>query len=118
MAYLENITFPPTRLDVVAETLRISHKLACECGDEYAIVSYDLAIAKPALQIQYAEQPQYDNVFVMFAAFHIEIAYQGHFVLLGYLLDGSGGPDILADTQVLAAGSLNGFNLGKHYNRY
>ena len=37
---------------------------------------------------------------------------------LGYVLDSSGGPDILTETEVLAAGSLHGFLTGKHYNRY
>ena len=50
IGYMENIELPPTRLDVVQETLRRSQKLASECGDRYTIVHYDLAIAKPALQ--------------------------------------------------------------------
>ena len=37
---------------------------------------------------------------------------------LGYVLDSSGGPDILTETEVLAAGSLHGFLTGKHYTRY
>lgn len=32
-------------------------------------------------------------------------------------IDGSGGDIILTDSEVLAAGSLNGFLNGKHYNR-
>ena len=79
------------------------------------IVNYDLAVAKPAMQIQQMESPKYDNVFICFGAFHIEMAFFG---ALGFFLDGSGGPTILTDTQVLAPGSLNGFLLGKHYNRY
>jgi hypothetical protein len=34
-----------------------------------------------------------------------------------YLLDGSGGPELLVEQDVLASGSLSGFLLGKHYNR-
>ena len=52
IGYIENIDLPPTRLDVVQETLSIAQKVAQECGDKYAIVHYDLAIAKPALIIQ------------------------------------------------------------------
>ena len=66
------------------------------------------------MQIQLAEAPLFDNVFICFGAFHIMLAY---FASLGYLLDGSGGPDILTESEVLAAGSLNGFMSGKHYNR-
>ena len=50
--YMENITLPPTQMNVVLETLKVSQKVAEECGQEYAFVTYDLAIAKPAMQIQ------------------------------------------------------------------
>lgn len=40
-----------------------------------------------------------------------------YFAALGYILDESGGPQILADTEVLASGSLNGFIPGRHFNR-
>ena len=114
IGYMENINHPPTQLDVIVETLCISQKVAEECGEKYAIVTYDLAIAKPALQIQSQESPTYDNVFICFGAFHISLAYFG---CLGNFVDGSGGPNILTESGVLAPGSLRGFLLGKHYNR-
>lgn len=114
IAYMDNISLPPTRLDVVVETMKISQKVAEECGEPYALVTYDLAIAKPAMQIQDHDAPLFDNVFISFGAFHITLAYFG---CIGYFLDGSGGANILTETGVLAPGSLNGFLLGKHYNR-
>ncbi len=63
LGYMENLNMPPTRLDVVAETLPQSQRVAAECGEEYAIVTYDLAVAKPALQIQAVEYPLYDNIY-------------------------------------------------------
>ena len=114
IGYMENINLPPTRLDVVVETMKLSQKLAAECGEQYAVVTYDLAVAKPALQIQVEESPTFDNVFVCFGAFHIQLAY---FSCLGFLLAESGGPQILTDTGVLSPGSLNSFISGKHYNR-
>lgn len=114
IAYMNNIQLPPTRLDVVAETLRISQQVAKECGDLYAVVTYDLAIAKPAMQIQQTDSPAYDNVFICFGPFHVMLAFFGS---LGYILDGSGGPHILVEAEVLAPGSLNGFLHGKHFNR-
>lgn len=82
--------------------------------NKYAFVHYDLAVAKLALKIQAEDSPKYDNVFVCFGAFHIQMAY---FAALGFFLADSGGPQILTDTGVLAAGSLNGFISGRHYNR-
>ena len=114
VVYMDNISLPPTRLDVIVETLKISQEVALECNEQYAIVHYDLAVAKPAIQIQQAESPRFDNVFICFGAFHIEMAFFG---ALGFFLDGSGGPTVLTDADVLGVGSLNGFILGKHYNR-
>ena len=112
--YMENMNLPPTRNDVVAETMRVSQKVATECGEQYALVHYDLAITKPALQIQAQDSPKYDNVFVCFGPFHIQMAF---FASLGYLITESGGPQIQTDSEVLACGSLNGFLSGKHFNR-
>lgn len=73
--YLENIKLPITILDVVRETLKRLHQVAAECHQEGIIVHYDLAIAKPALQIQCTEVPRFDNVFICFGPFHIIMAY-------------------------------------------
>lgn len=112
--YMENITLPPTRLDVVLETMKVSQQVANECGEDFMVVHYDLAIAKPALQIQAVESPRFDNLFIAFGPFHISLAYFG---ALGHLIDSSGGPEILTECGVLAPGSLNGLLSGKHYNR-
>ena len=114
IAYMNAINLPPTRLDVVAETLRTSQKVAEECGDRMIIVHYDLAIAKPAMQIQAADAPNFDNIFICFGPFHIELAYFG---TIGHFLNGSGGSQLLMEADVLASGSVNGFLNGKHYNR-
>ena len=114
IGYMENIDLPPTRLDVVQETLRLSQKVAEECGEKYAIVHYDLGIAKPAFQIQAQESPKYDNVFICIGTFHLALAY---FASLGYILDSSGGIEVLSNSEVLASGSVSGFLSGKHYNR-
>ena len=49
IGYMDNLSLPPTRLDVVAETMKISQNVAAECGQQFAIVHYDVAVAKPAL---------------------------------------------------------------------
>ena len=96
---------------VVAETLKGALKVAEECGRQSSDVTYDLAIAKIAYQIQSFESPQYDNVFIKLGGFHIEVAYSSKYI------DESGGPFILTECGVLATDSRNGFIKGKHYNR-
>ncbi len=113
IGYIKTIEHLPTRLDVVKETLVWSKKVASECGDSYAIVTYDLAIAKPALQMQAQESPRFGNVFFCFGAFHISMAY---FSGLGHILEFSGGTEISCATDILATCSVRGFVGRKHFN--
>ena len=50
VCYMQNIRLLPTREGVVKETLKRSQAVAKECGDKYAVVTYDLAVAKIARQ--------------------------------------------------------------------
>ena len=112
--YMKYMRLPLTRADVVKETLKRSQIVAKECGQKYALVTYDLTIAKIAKRIHCKETPQFDNAFIMFGSFHIEMAF---FSSLGKNIKGSGGPRILSESFVVALGSINKFPRGKDYNR-
>ena len=112
--YLPQINESPTSHAVVAETLKRAIQIADECGKTQIASTYDLAIAKMALQIQKAESPLYDRVFVNLGAFHVELAF---FCAVGKYIAESGGPFILSESGVLQSGSLKGFINGKAYNR-
>ena len=105
---------PITGLDVIQETLDISIRCVDEVGQVYAVVTYDLNAAKPALLIQETEKPKYKRVFIMPGVFHLQMSF---FKALGKVVDYSGGPEILTETDVLAPGSLKGFISGKNFNR-
>ena len=79
--------------------------MASECDEAYMVVHYDLAIAKPALQIQATEAPHFDNLFIAFGPFHICLAYFG---AIGHFIENSGGPEMLTESDDLGHGSLNG----------
>ena len=81
---------------------------------ESVAVTYDLAIAKIAMQIQANETPIYDKVFVALRAFHIELSF---FSALGKYIAESGGPYILNEAKVIEKGSLNGIIMGKNYGQ-
>ena len=110
---MEPIDLPPTRLDVVQETLKRAQNIAYECNEKYAIVHYDLAMAKLAYQIQTQQNPEFNNVFICFGTFHISMAY---FASIGYLIESSGDTEILCNAEVIASGSIKGFLSGKHFN--
>ena len=111
---MPNLKQPPTSMDVVVETLRITKRCASECQQKYGIVTYDLNIAKPAMQMQATEAPLYDDVFIMFGAFHIQMCF---FKAIGKIVAESSGPNMLTECEVMAPGSLRGFIYGTHFNR-
>ena len=62
-----------------------------ELVEKTTFVTYDLAIANPASQIQDTETPHFDNVLTMLGPFHIMLCYYSCFA---FLMDGSGGDTI------------------------
>lgn len=84
VTYLTPINMSPT---VVAKTLEMCLGVCGETGQQYIAVTYDLAIAKMALNIQMDESPKFDNIVINLGAFHIEMAF---FKSLGKLIDGCG----------------------------
>ena len=88
---MKPIHLPPTRTDVVKETMKRSIDIAYTIKQRQTFVTYDLAIAKIAKRIQSEESPVYDNLFIMFGSFHIELSFLSW---LGKFIKGSGGPYI------------------------
>ena len=75
---MKPIQLPPTRTDVVKETMKRSIDIANTVKQRQAFVTYELAIAKIAKRIQSEESPVYNNLFIMFGSFHIELSFFHH----------------------------------------
>ncbi len=114
ICYMDPISKSPTNNDVVRETMIRTMNIAQETGQDYAIVTYDLAIALKAYSIQAIETPLFDKLLIMLGNFHIELAFYG---ALGTLINESGIEYILTEADILAEGSMMGFIKGKFYNR-
>ena len=112
--YLPQINQSPTSSSVVLETMKRSQDIAKEADRGSIAVTYDLAIAKIAWQIQNEERPIFYNVFVALGAFHVELLL---FAAFGKVIAESGGPYILNESEVLASASLKSFRKGKNYKR-
>lgn len=114
ISYLTPINASPTSTSVVIETMKQSKKIAEDLQQPYIQVTYDLAIAKVALQIQATEKPQFDNLFIHLGPFHIMMAY---FKAVGKVISDCGLSNVMVESSLLANGSVNGFLDGKHFNR-
>ena len=111
---MDPIPRSPTNNDVVRETMVRTMTVAEDTGQEYAVVTYDLAIALKAYSIQALESPQFDKMIIMLGNFHIELAFYG---AIATMINGSGIQFILLEADILAEGSMLGFIKGKFYNR-
>ena len=114
VTYMDPISLPPTRNDVVCETMVRSLRVSEEMKQKYAIVTYDLAVALKAYSIQAVQTPKFDNLIILLGNFHIELAFFG---AVGTFIADFGAEHLLTESGVLAEGSLNGFLKGKFYNR-
>lgn len=75
IGYLPNIDMSPTSDAAVKKTLEIAQCVAKDCNQQNIIVTFDLAIAKKAYQIQTDLSPKFDNVFITMGAFHTQLSY-------------------------------------------
>lgn len=66
ISYLTSINLSPTDRSVVYETTRQAQQIGLECEQNYMQVTYDLAIAKVAFEIQSTEKPHFNNIFGCF----------------------------------------------------
>ena len=101
---MQNIRLPRTREDVVKETLKRSQAVAKECGDKYAIVTYDLAVAKVARQIQLQNSPKFGDCFIQFGQFHTILSL---FSSIGKILKVSGAAYLLSERSLLVVPLTN-----------
>ena len=86
--------------------MKWAHQLAVECGKYEIALTYDLAIAKMAMEIQIKEAPTIDNIFVTLGSFHIEMAF---FSVIGQYISKAGGPHLLTESGIIENGSLTFF---------
>ena len=104
VCYMKPIQLPPTRTNVVKETMKCS--IVNTVKQRQAFVTYDLAIAKIAKRIQSEESPVYDNLFITFESFHIKLSF---FFIAWKIVESPGGPYILYECDIVAMGSRKSF---------
>ena len=114
VSYLTPINQSLTDSAVVLETMLRAMTIPAECNEQYAQVTYDLGIAKIAMQLQSTEKEEFKNLFIHLGTFHIEMAF---FQAVGSFLDGCGLSTIMIEAGLIGSGSVNTFLNGKHFNR-
>ena len=62
---------------VVKETMVRTLNVGKETGQDYGVVTYDLAVAKKEYAIQSVEASLFDKLLIMHGSFHLELALVG-----------------------------------------
>ena len=112
VCYMQNIKPPPTRKDVLKETLKISQAVAKECGNKCPIVIWlrscencktnsDLKLSRIWWLI-YTVWSNPHNFIIIFISTKI--------------LEGSGAAYILSEAKITGGSSINKFLAGKPYS--
>ena len=114
MKHMKHTPFPPTRINVVKETMVQSKNVSGERGFTFAVITCDLVTVKIAKKVQSKEPKEIKEVFIMFGAFHIDGSI---FFAIAKLTEGSGGHCLLTESGVIVPGSTNRFLKAKMYDR-
>lgn len=112
--YLQPINASPTQKNVVLLTMQRALAVAEECGEKYALVAYDLAIARIAFLIQSTERREFKRLFIHLGDFHTEMSLTKG---AGKFIDNCGLTDVLVESDLIGNSSLYSFLTGKSFNR-
>ena len=75
-----------------------------EIGQEYAIITFDLAVAQKAYALVWQYSVQFNNVIVRMSVFYTICSLFG---TIGKMMKGSGLSEIVLESRLCASGSLN-----------
>lgn len=103
---MQNIRVPPTRDDFVKETIKRSQVVAKECGDEYAIVTYDSVVAEIR---KTNSDSKFSRVSCLFYTVLQIPAILSLFSSIGKMLERSGAGYIFFQAKIFAGVSINKF---------
>ena len=105
---------PITEYATVQQVINISQKSTRDLQQDFTFITFDLAVAKMAYSLVWQNQLLFNDVIIHMGVFHIINAY---LKAVGKVLIGSGFEEIVIDSKICAAGSIDSVLKGKHYNR-
>ena len=77
LCYNDPIFRSPNNIDVIHEIMIRTLKIASETNQEFAVVTYDLAVASKTYAIEALEEPRFDKLLILPGNFHVELAFFG-----------------------------------------
>lgn len=110
---------PPLNVSInenstVQHILETSLAASEKVGQPYAIVTFDLAVAKKAYTLVWQYPDKFSKVVVRMGVYHTICSLFG---TVGKMMQGSGFAEIGVEAGICPSGSLEKVMSGKHYNR-
>ena len=90
--YMPPVNAPVTENATVQEILNISQDASRAVGQQYTVVTFDLAVAKKAMALVWESPAHYSDVIVRMGAFHTASSY---FAAIGKSLRASGFEEVI-----------------------
>ena len=103
-----------SELSTVYTSFKRSIAMANQIGQPDVVVVCDLAIYAKAVEIINKKENELGRIVLRLRAFHLACSFLG---IIGKRFRYEGMEDILIESDVIAAGLVNGVLEGKHYNR-
>lgn len=114
VGYLPVIDASPTEMDTVLTILNRSVDIANKLQLETVVIVMDQAIYSKAQIIRWRNAHFMKRLVIRLGSFRTAMSFLG---CLGKRFRDAGLQDILTESEVVGAGSVNGVFTGKHYNR-
>lgn len=108
------IPHPPTKADVVFNSMKTFEALVTSIGKEYSVLTADMAIFLIAKLIQMQPENYFPKMVLRIGTFHLQ---KNWLHCLGQYLEGCGIEDILHKADIYEKTTVKAIFGGKHYNR-
>ena len=108
VGYCPMINGSPTDASIVYTVIKTVQKMMASLGQQYSVITFDLAIYMKAKEIQWRSPREFTDVVIRMGGFHIALNF---LAVIGKMFEGSGLADLLIESGVY------GFNTASNLPR-
>ena len=112
--YFPMINCTSTDYNTVYTVMKQVQQMMSSLGQEYSVVTFDLAIYTKTKEIQWRHPEEFDDTVIRMGQFHIALNY---FAVIGKMFRDSGLLDLIIESDIYGCSTASHLLQGKTYNR-